>query len=119
MHRIPAALLAVASLAVLASEAQAQDSGGKWSFSAGAATDNRSKDASKSDGNPFVYGGAEWANASGLFYASGSLETIDAGAPITEFMRYGDTVKIEMFDANGVSIFGAIDQEVVAPGTHS
>jgi fumarylacetoacetate (FAA) hydrolase len=47
------------------------------------------------------------------------LETIDAGAPITEFMRYGDTVKIEMFDANGVSIFGAIDQEVVAPGTHS
>ncbi|CCF97431.1 fumarylacetoacetate hydrolase family protein [Ralstonia solanacearum] len=45
------------------------------------------------------------------------LETIDAGAPATEFMRYGDTVKIEMFDGNGASIFGAIDQEVVAPGT--
>ena len=47
------------------------------------------------------------------------LETIESGAPATEFMRYGDTVKIEMFDANGVSIFGAIDQEVVAPGTQS
>jgi len=45
------------------------------------------------------------------------LETIESGAPVTEFMRYGDTVKIEMFDANGVSIFGAIDQEVIAPGT--
>jgi len=47
------------------------------------------------------------------------LETIESGAPITEYMRYGDTVKIEMFDANGVSIFGAIDQEVVAPGTQA
>lgn len=47
------------------------------------------------------------------------LETIEAGAPTTEFMRYGDTVKIEMFDANGVSIFGAIDQEVIAPGTQA
>lgn len=77
-----AALLAAAPLVLLASTAHAQDtglSGGKWSFSAGAATDNRSKDASKSDGNPFVYGAAEWANASGLFYASGGLETIDAG----------------------------------------
>lgn len=45
------------------------------------------------------------------------LETIDTGAPVTEFLRYGDTVKIEMFDGNGASIFGAIDQEVVAPGT--
>ncbi len=43
------------------------------------------------------------------------LETIDAGAPVTEFMRYGDTVKIEMFDGNGASVFGAIDQEVMAP----
>jgi fumarylacetoacetate (FAA) hydrolase len=40
------------------------------------------------------------------------LETIAHGAPKTEFMKYGDTVKIEMFDEAGRSIFGAIDQSV-------
>ncbi|WP_374619026.1 fumarylacetoacetate hydrolase family protein [Pandoraea sp.] len=40
------------------------------------------------------------------------LETIDKGAPETEFMRFGDRVRIEMFDAQGKSIFGAIDQAV-------
>ena len=77
-----AALLAAAPLVLLTSAAHAQDagqSGGKWSFSAGAATDNRSKDASKSDGNPYVYGAAEWESASGLFYGTVGLETIDAG----------------------------------------
>ena len=40
------------------------------------------------------------------------LETIEHGAPQTEFMKYGDTVKIEMFDEAGKSIFGAIEQGV-------
>jgi fumarylacetoacetate (FAA) hydrolase len=39
-------------------------------------------------------------------------ETIEHGAPQTSFLRYGDTVRIEMLDASGASIFGAIDQEV-------
>ena len=39
-------------------------------------------------------------------------ETIEQGAPQTPFLRYGDTVRIEMQDAAGASIFGAIDQEV-------
>jgi fumarylacetoacetate (FAA) hydrolase len=39
-------------------------------------------------------------------------ETIEQGAPSTPFLRFGDTVRIEMFDADGASIFGAIDQEV-------
>ncbi|MFC5371576.1 TorF family putative porin [Brevundimonas faecalis] len=76
------ALLAAAPALLLASGAQAQDAGqnaGKWSFTLGAATDNRSKDASKSDGDPYVYGVAEWESASGLFYGSGGLETIDGG----------------------------------------
>jgi fumarylacetoacetate (FAA) hydrolase len=42
------------------------------------------------------------------------LETIEHGAPQTEFMQFGDSVKIEMFDEAGKSIFGAIDQAVVA-----
>ncbi|WP_020652963.1 fumarylacetoacetate hydrolase family protein [Massilia niastensis] len=39
-------------------------------------------------------------------------ETIEQGAPATPFLRYGDTVRIEMLDDSGASIFGAIDQEV-------
>jgi fumarylacetoacetate (FAA) hydrolase len=42
------------------------------------------------------------------------VETIEQGAPATPFLRFGDKVRIEMFDADGASIFGAIDQ-VVAP----
>lgn len=40
------------------------------------------------------------------------IETIDEGAPKTPFMQFGDTVRIEMFDAEGHSIFGAIEQTV-------
>jgi fumarylacetoacetate (FAA) hydrolase len=39
-------------------------------------------------------------------------ETIEQGAPQTPFLRFGDTVRIEMTGADGASIFGAIDQEV-------
>jgi fumarylacetoacetate (FAA) hydrolase len=38
------------------------------------------------------------------------LETIEGGKAVTEFMKFGDAVKIEMFDARGRSLFGAIDQ---------
>jgi len=40
------------------------------------------------------------------------LEIIETGAPVTPFMSFGDRVKIEMFDSQGDSIFGAIDQQV-------
>jgi fumarylacetoacetate (FAA) hydrolase len=43
------------------------------------------------------------------------LETIEDGKPSTEFMKFGDAVKIEMFDAQGHSVFGAIDQLVAQP----
>ena len=42
-----------------------------------------------------------------------TLEQIAKGAPATPFMKFGDRVRIEMFDSGGHSIFGAIDQEVV------
>jgi len=41
------------------------------------------------------------------------LEIIADGKPTTSFMKFGDTVRIEMFDNSGLSIFGAIDQKVV------
>ena len=39
-------------------------------------------------------------------------ETIETGAPQTPFLAFGDTVRIEMRDPDGASIFGAIDQRV-------
>lgn len=40
------------------------------------------------------------------------LEIIEDGKARTPFMKFGDRVRIEMFDRNGASIFGAIDQVV-------
>ncbi|GAB6261319.1 fumarylacetoacetate hydrolase family protein [Photobacterium sp. R1] len=41
------------------------------------------------------------------------LEIIDQGQAVTPFMKFGDKVKIEMFDDHGDTIFGAIEQTVV------
>ncbi|RUO50897.1 2-keto-4-pentenoate hydratase [Pseudidiomarina aquimaris] len=41
------------------------------------------------------------------------IETIRDGKPATGFMQFGDTIKMEMKDADGKSIFGSIDQKVV------
>ncbi len=42
------------------------------------------------------------------------LETIAFGGPKTPFMKFGDKIEIEMKDKKGASIFGKIDQKVVA-----
>jgi len=42
-----------------------------------------------------------------------AIEIAEQGKPLTDYMRFGDRVRIEMFDASGQSIFGAIDQRVV------
>lgn len=41
------------------------------------------------------------------------LEQVATGKPSTPFLKFGDRVRIEMFDAQGRSLFGAIDQKVV------
>ena len=41
-----------------------------------------------------------------------TVETLRDGKPSTPFMRFGDVVRIEMLDANGNSIFGAIEQRI-------
>jgi fumarylacetoacetate (FAA) hydrolase len=43
-----------------------------------------------------------------------AVEIADEGRPVTPYMRFGDRVRIEMLDTHGQSIFGAIDQKVVA-----
>lgn len=41
-----------------------------------------------------------------------AIETLQGGQPKTDFMKYGDTIHIEMKGRDGVSVFGAIDQEI-------
>lgn len=41
------------------------------------------------------------------------METVDQGKAATRYMKFGDTVRIEMRDRAQQSIFGAIDQRVV------
>jgi len=41
------------------------------------------------------------------------LEIIAKGKPSTSFMKFGDTIRVEMFDLHGASIFGAIEQKIV------
>ena len=65
----------------LALPAAAQDApAGAWAFAVGAGTDNRSKGASKSDGDAYVWGEAEWENASGLIYGGAGFQTIKSSS---------------------------------------
>ena len=41
-----------------------------------------------------------------------TVETLRDGKPSTPFMKFGDVVRIEMLDASGASIFGAIEQRI-------
>ena len=40
------------------------------------------------------------------------LEIISGGSPVTPFMSFGDSIRIEMLDRDGESIFGAIEQVI-------
>jgi fumarylacetoacetate (FAA) hydrolase len=42
-------------------------------------------------------------------------ETIEGGEPLMPFMRFGDTVRVEMLDEGGKSLFGAIEQTFKRP----
>ena len=73
------------------------------------------KDGNGGPGRPVGDGGRGYSCIAELRM----IETIRDGAPATPFMRYGDTVRIEMLDRDGQSIFGAIEQTVVRDsGSH-
>ena len=42
-------------------------------------------------------------------------ETLQDGQPSTDYMKYGDTLRIEMKGRDGQSVFGAIELEIVPP----
>ncbi|MEJ1156965.1 fumarylacetoacetate hydrolase family protein [Prosthecomicrobium sp. N25] len=66
------------------------------------------RDADGGPGKPITEGGVGYSCLAELR----TVETIRDGQPKTPFLRYGDTVRIEMKDAKGHSIFGAIEQTV-------
>jgi fumarylacetoacetate (FAA) hydrolase len=47
------------------------------------------------------------------------IEKIDDGEIKTPFMKFGDTIRIEMLDNDGKSIFGAIEQKIAALKTEA
>jgi len=52
------------------------------------------------------------AKGASCFAEKRTVETLETGKPVTPFMSFGDTVRIEMLDAAGNSLFGAIEQRI-------
>jgi fumarylacetoacetate (FAA) hydrolase len=69
------------------------------------------RDADGGPGKPVDQGGVGYSCIAEIR----TVETILHGAPKTPFLNYGDRVRIEMNDAQGRSVFGAIEQDVVRP----
>jgi fumarylacetoacetate (FAA) hydrolase len=60
-------------------------------------------------------GKMQWPKGYSCIAEKRAIETIQDGKPSTEFMKFGDTIRIEMKGKDGQSIFGAIDQKIAAP----
>jgi fumarylacetoacetate (FAA) hydrolase len=66
------------------------------------------RDGDGSPGRPIARGGDGYSCIAELRM----IETIAGGEATTGFLRFGDRVRIEMMDADGHSLFGAIDQTI-------
>lgn len=67
------------------------------------------RDTAGGPGQPLAKGGTGYA----CIAEQRMVETLLAGQPSTPFLRFGDSVRIEMKDAAGHSIFGAIEQDIL------
>ena len=120
IRTLTTAAAAATALLAFAGSAAAQETApaaGSWSFAFGAATDNRSKEASKSDGEAYVFGQAEWESTSGLFYAGAGLETIKSsiGSELEMEAGVGYTPTVAGFD---LDLNATYKQQIDAnPGT--
>jgi fumarylacetoacetate (FAA) hydrolase len=61
-----------------------------------------------------VDGRKDWPKGYSCIAEKRAIETILDGAPKTAFMKFGDTIRIEMKGLDGQSVFGAIDQKIAA-----
>jgi fumarylacetoacetate (FAA) hydrolase len=60
-----------------------------------------------------VKGKKDWTKGYSCIAEKRAIETIQDGKPSTEYMKYGDRIRIEMKGQDGKSLFGAIEQEIV------
>jgi fumarylacetoacetate (FAA) hydrolase len=51
---------------------------------------------------------------SGCIAERKALDALDPARPATPYLRFGERVRLEVFDAGGTSVFGPMDQPVVA-----
>jgi fumarylacetoacetate (FAA) hydrolase len=58
-------------------------------------------------------GKKEWTKGYSCIAEKRAIETIQDGKPSTAYMKFGDTIRIEVKGKDGQSVFGAIDQKVV------
>jgi fumarylacetoacetate (FAA) hydrolase len=56
----------------------------------------------------------DWTRGYSCIAEKRAIETIEDGAPKTEFMQFGDTIRIDMKGTDGASLFGAIEQKVAS-----
>ncbi len=57
-------------------------------------------------------GRKSWPKGYSCIAEKRAIETILDGQPGTEYMRFNDTIRIEMKGVDGLSVFGAIDQKI-------
>jgi fumarylacetoacetate (FAA) hydrolase len=63
-------------------------------------------------------GRTDWPKGYSCIAEKRAIETLQDGQPSTGFMKYGDTIRIEMKGRDGKSLFGAIEQEIVPLENH-
>jgi len=56
----------------------------------------------------------DWTHGYSCIAEKRAIETIEGGKPVTEFMKFGDSIRIEAKGKDGQSVFGAIEQKVAA-----
>ena len=65
-------------------------------------------------------GKKEWTKGYSCIAEKRAIETILDGKPATDYMKFGDTIRIEAKGRDGQSLFGAIDQKIAPlPGKAS
>ena len=57
----------------------------------------------------------DWTRGWSCVAEQRAIETIESGAPKTEFMKFGDSIRIEAVVDSGANIFGVIEQVVAGP----
>jgi fumarylacetoacetate (FAA) hydrolase len=66
--------------------------------------------------NPGVesQGQTDWPKGYSCIAEKRAIEIIQDGQPKTAYMKFGDTIRIEMKDQDGHALFGAIDQKIAS-----